>query len=174
MKRWIWASAVRATSARISVSSSVSFLSFSAVTRSSETARYWATWGSTGPSAAFRSIRISSAESASSVPPDIAWCGTITVTFAAWLRSAPAICWVASTSPPGVCRMRSMYRATGMPRMLRDSCRWISVITRDPRWRSSRRRKRRRASSRSRAWIIGMTAETIRKSQSRFQRLSIA
>ena len=76
------------------------------------------------------------------------------------LCSARAICSAASTRPPGVCTTRSigtvsgvsriarrtcsesstsMKRRSGMPSRLIDSCRWISVMTREPRAVSSLR-----------------------------------
>ena len=67
-----WITAFRATSARISVWSSMSFISFRSSTERIEAAGSWPSCGSTGPSTALGSMTISSAARAMRVPPDIA------------------------------------------------------------------------------------------------------
>ena len=69
---WTWTTAFRATSARISVWSSMSFISFRSRTDKIDAAGSWASCGSTGPRTALGSMTISSAASATRVPPDIA------------------------------------------------------------------------------------------------------
>ena len=61
-----------AETASISVSSLTRSRGFDSATVMMDAAGHWPICGSTGPSTAFSSITISSAASASSVPPDIA------------------------------------------------------------------------------------------------------
>ena len=98
--------------------------------------------GSIGPSTACALITISSAASAINVPPDMAKCGTKTVTFPVCAFSARAICNAASASPPVAGRRQPRELA----RSFVDQGQVVAMIrppfvffASEPPWRNGRR-----------------------------------